>query len=236
MVDIIQLSHIQRDFEVGDQTVHALNDVCLGISSGEYISVMGPSGSGKSTLLNLIGLLDRATSGHYLLNDEDVTTLTDTEQATTRNREIGFIFQAFHLVPRLTAAENIELPLILAGVMPIERKQRVRDALDALQLGDRAHHKPEQLSGGQRQRVAIARATVTEPAVLLADEPTGNLDHKSGRDVIDVLESLNARGITLILVTHDPELGERARRQIKMRDGRIETNTLVRRDDAHTQQ
>jgi putative ABC transport system ATP-binding protein len=233
---MIELQHVHRDFQVGDQTVHALDDVNLRIAKGEYVSTMGPSGSGKSTLLNLIGLLDRATSGNYLLNNEDVTTLTDTEQASSRNRQIGFVFQAFHLVPRLTAAENIELPLILAGVAPDQRTQRVRDALDALQLGDRAHHKPDQLSGGQRQRVAIARATVTEPAVLLADEPTGNLDHKSGRDVIDVLESLNARGITLILVTHDPELGERARRQIKMRDGRIETNSLVEPDDANTKQ
>lgn len=233
---MIELQHVHRDFQVGDQTVHALDDVNLHIAKGEYVSTMGPSGSGKSTLLNLIGLLDRATSGSYLLNDEDVTTLTDTEQASTRNRRIGFVFQAFHLVPRLTAAENVELPLTLAGVAPEQRRHRVRDALDALQLSDRAHHKPDQLSGGQRQRVAIARATVTEPAVLLADEPTGNLDHKSGRDVIDVLESLNARGITLILVTHDPELGERARRQIKMRDGRIETNELVAPGDAYAQQ
>ncbi|MDH3712221.1 MAG: ABC transporter ATP-binding protein [Gammaproteobacteria bacterium] len=233
---MIDLQHIHRDFQVGDQIVHALDDVNLNIAKGEYVSTMGPSGSGKSTLLNLIGLLDRATGGNYLLNDEDVTTLTDTEQASTRNRQIGFVFQAFHLVPRLTAAENVELPLILAGVVPDQRKQRVRDALDALQLTDRAHHKPDQLSGGQRQRVAIARATVTEPTVLLADEPTGNLDHKSGRDVVDVLESLNARGITLILVTHDPELGERARRQIKMRDGRIETDTLAAHDDVHTKQ
>ena len=230
---MIDLQHVHRDFQVGDQIVHALNDVNLSIAKGEYVSTMGPSGSGKSTLLNLIGLLDRATRGQYLLNGDDVTTLTDTEQATTRNRQIGFVFQAFHLVPRLTAAENVELPLILAGVLPSRRKQRVRDALEALQLSDRAHHKPDQLSGGQRQRVAIARATVTEPAVLLADEPTGNLDHKSGRDVMDVLESLNARGITLILVTHDPELGERARRQIKMRDGQIETNTLTASNDAH---
>ena len=230
---MIDLQHVHRDFQVGDQIVHALNDVNLSIAKGEYVSTMGPSGSGKSTLLNLIGLLDRATRGQYLLNGDDVTTLTDTEQATTRNRQIGFVFQAFHLVPRLTAAENVELPLILAGVLPSRRKQRVRDALEALQLSDRAHHKPDQLSGGQRQRVAIARATVTEPAVLLADEPTGNLDHKSGRDVMDVLESLNARGITLILVTHDPELGERARRQIKMRDGQIETNTLIASNDAH---
>ncbi len=221
---MIELQHVSRDFQVGDQTVHALDDVSLKLTPGEYVSTMGPSGSGKSTLLNLIGLLDRATSGHYLLDDEDVTTFSDAQQAQTRNRRIGFVFQAFHLVPRLTAAENVELPLMLAGVAPEERRRRVAATLDSLELGDRAHHKPDQLSGGQRQRVAIARATVTEPAVLLADEPTGNLDHRSGRGVIDVLESLNARGITLIVVTHDPAVGERARRRILMRDGRIESD------------
>ncbi len=223
---MIDLQHIHRDFQVGDQIVHALDDVTLSVKAGDYVSTMGPSGSGKSTLLNLIGLLDRATRGRYRLNDEDVTTLSDAEQAETRNRRIGFVFQAFHLVPRLTARENVELPLILAGLPPEQRQGRVAASLEALQLSDRAHHKPDQLSGGQRQRVAIARATVTEPAVLLADEPTGNLDQKSGRDVIDVLESLNARGITLIVVTHDPELGERARRRVLMRDGRIESDMV----------
>jgi len=223
---MIKLQHIRRDFKVGDQFVHALDDINLEITTGEYVSIMGPSGSGKSTLLNLIGLLDRPTAGRYLLNEEDVTTLSDIEQATTRNQHIGFVFQAFHLVPRLTAAENVELPLMLAGTPSEERKQRVAQTLAALHLTDRAHHKPDQLSGGQRQRVAIARATVTEPQVLLADEPTGNLDHKSGRDVINVLESLNQRGITLLVVTHDLEVGERARRQLKMRDGRIVSNQL----------
>jgi len=223
---MINLQHIHRDFQVGDQVVHALDDVNLEIAAGEYVSIMGPSGSGKSTLLNLIGLLDRPSDGHYLLNNEDVTTLSDKEQAQTRNRQIGFVFQAFHLVPRLTAAENVELPLMLAGVPPEERKPRVVHTLEALGLTDRAHHKPDQLSGGQRQRVAIARATVTEPKVLLADEPTGNLDHKSGDDVINVLESLNSKGITLLVVTHDLELGERAHRQLKMRDGCIVSNQL----------
>jgi len=207
--------------------VHALDDIDLHIAAGEYVSIMGPSGSGKSTLLNLIGLLDRASSGRYLLDGEDVTTLSDIEQAATRNRRIGFVFQAFHLVPRLTAAENVELPLVLAA-MPVEqRKPLVARTLESLGLSDRAHHKPEQLSGGQRQRVAIARATVTEPAVLLADEPTGNLDHKSGDDVINILESLNKRGITLIVVTHDPEIGGRARRRLEMRDGQIEADSAA---------
>ena len=203
---MIELTQIHRDFQVGDQQVHALDDVSLTIASGEYVSIMGPSGSGKSTLLNLLGLLDRPSSGSYSLNGQDVTVLSDIEQARVRNREIGFVFQMFHLVPRLTAAENVELPLILAGMPPHERRTRVVQALGDLGLSDRSHHKPDQLSGGQRQRVAIARATVTEPRVLLADEPTGNLDHNSGMDVIRILESLNARGITLIMVTHDHEI------------------------------
>ncbi len=222
---MIELQHIRRDFLVGDQTVHALDDINLCIDRAEYVSIMGPSGSGKSTLLNLVGLLDRATSGQYLLDGDDVTTLSDVQQAQTRNRRIGFVFQAFHLVPRLTAAENVELPLVLAAVPVDQRKARVAAALQTLNLTDRAHHKPDQLSGGQRQRIAIARATITEPAVLLADEPTGNLDHKSGGDVIDTLEALNRRGITLIVVTHDAELGARAHRRVLMRDGRVEADT-----------
>jgi putative ABC transport system ATP-binding protein len=218
---MIRLEQIGRDFRVGDQTVHALNDISLQIDAGEYVSIMGPSGSGKSTLLNLLGLLDQASSGRYFLDGRDVTGLSDEEQAHTRNSQIGFVFQAFHLVPRLNAAENVELPLLLAGVAVEERRARVDRVLEALELVDRAHHKPDQLSGGQRQRVAIARATVTEPSVLLADEPTGNLDQHSGLAVIDTLEALNARDITLIVVTHDASIGRRAWRQIKMVDGRI---------------
>ncbi len=224
---MIELKQIHRDFQVGDQQVHALDDVSLTIASGEYVSIMGPSGSGKSTLLNLLGLLDRPSSGSYSLNGQDVTSLTDIEQALVRNREIGFVFQMFHLVPRLTAAENVELPLILAGMPPQERRARVSQALEDLGLSDRSHHKPDQLSGGQRQRVAIARATVTEPRVLLADEPTGNLDHNSGMDVIRILERLNASGITLIMVTHDHEMGQRARRQLRMMDGRMFSDRLT---------
>jgi putative ABC transport system ATP-binding protein len=206
--------------------LHALDDINLTIESGEYVSIMGPSGSGKSTLLNMLGLLDRPSSGIYRLNGEDVTLLSDIEQAQVRNREIGFVFQMFHLVPRLTAAENVELPLILAGMPPEERKARVSGVLEDLGMTDRSHHKPDQLSGGQRQRVAIARATVTEPKVLLADEPTGNLDHKSGTDVIRILEQLNERGITLIMVTHDSEMGQRAKRQLHMIDGRLHSDVL----------
>lgn len=225
---MIELVNIHRNFQVGDQTVHALDDVTLNIDAGEYVSIMGPSGSGKSTLLNLLGLLDQPSSGTYRLNGQDVTSLGNLRQAQVRNREIGFVFQMFHLVPRLTAAENVELPLLLAGLEPEQRRPRVARALDELHLTDRSHHKPEQLSGGQRQRVAIARATVTKPNVLLADEPTGNLDHKSGQDVIHILEELNDRGITLVVVTHDPEIGRRAQRQLHMMDGRLVDGQVVK--------
>ncbi|MCW9025276.1 MAG: ABC transporter ATP-binding protein [Gammaproteobacteria bacterium] len=221
---MIELKDIHRNFQVGDQQVHALDDINLNIKAGEYVSIMGPSGSGKSTLLNLIGLLDQANTGQYLLNQQDVTGLNDEEQAATRNQTIGFVFQAFHLVPRLTAFENIELPLLLAGIDPEIRKPRVEKALLDLDLTDRSHHTPDQLSGGQRQRVAIARATINEPRVLLADEPTGNLDLKSGQDVITILEQLNANGITLIVVTHDMNIGQRAKRRLHMVDGRIESD------------
>jgi len=218
---MIELTDINRHFRVGDQLVKALDGIDLQIGAGEYLSIMGASGSGKSTLLNLIGLLDKPTSGRYLLNGQDVTSLSDVEQANVRNHDIGFVFQMFHLVPRLTAAENIELPLILAGVPPQERHPRVERALEGLGIANRGHHKPEQLSGGQRQRVAIARATITKPRVLLADEPTGNLDHESGGDVIRILEGLVDQGITLIMVTHDAEMGGRASRQLQMFDGRV---------------
>lgn len=218
---MIRLSHIDRIFKVGEEEVYALKDVSLELSSGEYISVMGPSGSGKSTLLNILGLLDRPTTGTYEFEKDRITSLSDDDQALVRRNKIGFVFQFFHLIPRLTAAENVELPLILAGMDPGERKPRVTEALDVLGLKDRARHRPDQLSGGQRQRVAIARATIMRPSLILADEPTGNLDRHSGSDVIEILENLNKTGITLIIVTHDPALGERARRSIVMTDGSI---------------
>jgi len=218
---VISLSGIDRVFTVGDERVYGLREVNLTIASGEYVAVMGPSGSGKSTLLNIIGLLDRPDRGEYLLEGENMTSLTDRQQASLRRHKIGFIFQFFHLVPRMTAAENIELPMILAGVEPKIRRQRVARAVETFGLTDRLHHRPDQLSGGQRQRVAIARATIMEPHILLADEPTGNLDRGSGNEVIEILEEINDRDITLIMVTHDPELGKRARRQIRMMDGRI---------------
>ena len=218
---MIKLDHIFRTFKVGDELVHGLDDVCIDIKIGEYISIMGPSGSGKSTLLNAIGLLDQLDDGQYFLDGSDVTKLTELEQARVRREKIGFVFQTFHLIPRLTAAENIALPLTLAGVGHDERDQRVDEALKSLSLSDRSRHRPDQLSGGQRQRVAIARAVVTKPVVLLADEPTGNLDHASGFEVINILEELNQQGITLLLVTHDIELGERAHRIVHMMDGKV---------------
>lgn len=221
---MIQLENIQRIFQVGDQQVHALRDINLQVAAGEYISIMGPSGSGKSTLLNLLGLLDRPTEGRYLLEGQDVTVLTDEQQARTRREKIGFVFQFFHLVPRLTAAQNIALPMVLAGMPEKERQGKVQKVMEAMGIADRAEHHPDQLSGGQRQRVAIARATVIGPAMILADEPTGNLDRASGIEVIKILEQLNAEGLTLLVVTHDEELGKRAHRCIHMIDGAIESD------------
>ena len=207
---MIELSQVSRIFTVGDQQVAALRGIDLHIAAGDYVSVMGPSGSGKSTLLNLIGLLDRPTSGTYTLDGGNVTALNDMQQAHVRSEKIGFVFQAFHLVPRLTAAMNIELPMILAGVPVPERKARVEKLLENYGLKDRADHRPDQLSGGQRQRVAIARATSMHPAVLLADEPTGNLDQTTGKEVLNLLEQLVEQGVTLIMVTHDPHAAEKA--------------------------
>ena len=218
---MIELRNISRSFQVGDQPVHALRAIDLDFADGEYAAIMGPSGSGKSTLLHILGLLDRPDQGQYRLDGLETTTLGEEGRTRLRRERIGFVFQSFHLIPRLTAAENIELPLVLSGLDPAERRARVARILAAVGLADRAHHKPDQLSGGQRQRVAIARATVTEPGLILADEPTGNLDRASSREVIDTLEALNARGLTLLVVTHDAELGARARRRIRMDDGAI---------------
>jgi putative ABC transport system ATP-binding protein len=222
---LIELAGVERVFELGDSKVHALSRLDLSIAAGEYVAIMGPSGSGKSTLLNLLGLLDRPDAGVYRLEERDVTMLSPDEQAAVRSRRIGFVFQSFHLVPRLTAAENIALPMILAGIPAAERTTRVQQALKDFGLDQRSDHRPDQLSGGQRQRVAIARATIMQPAVLLADEPTGNLDRATGDDVIHLLEALNANGVTLIIVTHDPKLGSRARRQLMMEDGLLKQDT-----------
>ena len=218
---MIRLREITRVYTVGEQAVRALDGISLHITAGEYVSIMGPSGSGKSTLLHILGLLDRPTRGQYFLDGEDILSLDEATQARTRREKIGFVFQFFHLIPRLTAAENIALPLMLAGVPATERKTRVARLLEETALADRARHRPDQLSGGQQQRVAIARAMVMSPSVLLADEPTGNLDRHSGEEIIHLLERLNASGLTLIVVTHDPTIGRRARRQIQMVDGRV---------------
>ncbi|HTN94149.1 MAG TPA: ABC transporter ATP-binding protein [Gallionella sp.] len=222
---MIRLQKVSRNFIVGDQQVAALRGIDLDIAAGDYVSIMGPSGSGKSTLLNLIGLLDRPSSGTYLLDGGDVTALNDVQQAKVRSEKIGFVFQSFHLVPRLTAAMNIELPLILAGIPVAERKQRVAVLLKNYGLTDRADHRPDQLSGGQRQRVAIARATSMHPAVLLADEPTGNLDQTTGKEVMNLLEQMVAKRVALIVVTHDPVIGGRAMRQLHMVDGQFTRET-----------
>ena len=215
----IELENITRTFQLGETTVQALASVSVSIEAGEYVAIMGPSGSGKSTMLNLLGLLDRPDRGHYRLEGRDVTTLSSDELAAVRRQRIGFVFQSFHLVPRLTAAENVALPLVLAGMPPEARQRRVNDALDKVGLLQRAGHRPDELSGGQRQRIAIARAVIMRPAMLLADEPTGNLDRHTGKEVTELLEALNATGTTLIVVTHDPGMGHRARRRLMMVDG-----------------
>ena len=215
---MIELDHVSRAFQVGDQWVRALREVSLNIPAGEFVSIMGPSGSGKSTLLNLLGLLDRPDGGVYRLEGEAVSGLDDAAAARVRREKIGFVFQFFHLVPRLNAAANVALPMLLAGVAPAERRERVARLLADVGLSARAEHLPAQLSGGQLQRVAIARAMSMNPSLLLADEPTGNLDRATGREVLALLEELNRRGTTLIVVTHDQEIGARAGRRIVMED------------------
>jgi len=218
---MIRLTGIERTFIVGDEMVRALRGVSLKIEHGEYLSIMGPSGSGKSTLLNVIGLLDRPNAGTYELDGRDVTGLRDDQLARVRSEKMGFVFQFFHLVPRLTAEQNIELPMVLAGIEPAERRKRLDRLLADYGLQDRAKHRPDQLSGGQCQRVAIARAMSMGPTVILADEPTGNLDRRTGQEVMAVLERLHHDGGTVVLVTHDPEIGSRPHRKLHMIDGEI---------------
>ena len=232
MTKQITLSHVNKTYVVGENPLHVLNDINLSIKEGEYISIMGPSGSGKSTLLNMIGLLDRIDSGSLVLENTETTALTEEQRAKLRRNSLGFIFQNFQLISRLTALENAELPLVLAGIDTSKRTEIVTKLFESLGLADRLQHLPKQLSGGQLQRVAIARAMVMSPKILLADEPTGNLDQKSGKDVVAVLEQLNLQGITLIMVTHDHELGARANRQLKMVDGVIvsDSGTSIEKD------
>jgi len=218
---VIELSRISRDYDVGGRPVHALRHLDLSIARGDYVSIMGPSGSGKSTLLNIIGCLDRPTAGSYVLDGREVAHLGEAELTLVRRHKIGFIFQSFHLVPRLTAAGNVELPMVFAGVNGAERAERAARALDAVGLSPRADHRPEQLSGGERQRVAIARSIVMGPSILLADEPTGNLDSVSGGEIVHLIETMNSDGLTLLVVTHDPTIGNRARRQVRLADGAV---------------
>ena len=218
---MIHLENLCRHFEVGNQIVRALDEVDLEINKNEYVSIMGVSGSGKSTLLNILGLLDTPTSGSYVLSDVSTSKMNDDEMAHIRSTKIGFIFQSFHLIPRLTAAENVEMPMVLSGLNSKERKKKVDNALARVSLTDRSDHRPEQLSGGQRQRVAIARSIVMEPDVLLADEPTGNLDSTSSKEIIKLIEELNKGGLTLIVVTHDTDIGSRSERLIELLDGKI---------------
>ena len=226
MSDLIRLDAVSRRFTLGGTEVAALDRVSLRVAEGEYLAVMGPSGSGKSTLLNVLGLLDRPDEGQYWLGGQDIATLSEPALAQLRGHRIGFVFQSFHLIPRLTARENVELPLMLCGVLPAERHRRSQRLLEELGLENRADHRPAELSGGQRQRVAIARAMAMAPRLILADEPTGNLDSRSGEEVITLLEGLNReQGITLVVVTHDPRLGERAGRRILMNDGRISSDS-----------
>jgi putative ABC transport system ATP-binding protein len=218
---MMQLREICREYVVGGETVHALDHVDLDVERGEYVSIMGPSGSGKSTLLNVLGLLDRPSSGTYMLEGEDVSTLDDDALALHRQKQIGFIFQFFHLIPRMTALENVELPLVLAGAAPRARRERAAAILESVGLKARLGHRPDQLSGGERQRVAIGRAMIMQPRFLLADEPTGNLDSKSGAEIMHILEELNRDGIALLIVTHDPLIGDRAQRHLTLRDGKV---------------
>jgi len=218
---VIQLSGVERTFMVGGRPVHALRNVNLKIESGEYVSIMGASGSGKSTLLNLLGCLDRPTAGSYTFAGDETALMEEKELSRLRRHQIGFVFQFFHLVPRLTAAANVELPMVFAGIPSHERGQRVNQVLEVVGLTPRASHRPDQLSGGEQQRVAIARAVVMNPALLLADEPTGNLDSTSGREIVSLIERMNEKGLTLVVVTHDPGIGGRARRRIRLSDGLI---------------
>ncbi|MEV6305300.1 ABC transporter ATP-binding protein [Actinoplanes sp. NPDC051861] len=228
---VIQVTDLTKIYGTGEATVHALRGVSMTVERGDYVAIMGSSGSGKSTLMNILGALDIPTAGSYHLDGVDVSRLSDAQLALARNRLIGFIFQAFNLIPRTTAVANVELPLAYAGVKPKERRRRAMEALDVVGLADRAGHEPNQLSGGQQQRVAVARALVTEPALLLADEPTGNLDSKSTEDVLQVFDNLSASGRSIVIITHEDEVGARAKRLVRLVDGAIVTD--VRQKPVH---
>jgi len=222
MDPIISIKNLKKTYIMGAEKVHALKSVTLDIQKNEYVALMGPSGSGKSTLMNLLGCLDTPTAGEYVLNNENVSTLDDGELAEVRNKEIGFVFQTFNLLPRLSSLENVALPLVYAGVSKTDRLDKAEDTLTKVGLGDRVEHKPNELSGGQRQRVAIARALVNDPAIILADEPTGNLDTKTSIEIMEIFEKLHEAGNTIIVVTHEPDIAAHAHRIIRLRDGLIE--------------
>ena len=223
---IIKASGLGKTYQMGEETIKALDSVDLEVRRGEYVAFMGPSGSGKSTLMNLVGALDTPSRGEYILNGQDVSRMSESDLASVRNKEIGFVFQTFNLLPRYSAIENVALPLVYAGLSRAERLKRARSSLESVGLGNRATHRPNELSGGQRQRVAIARALVNNPSIILADEPTGNLDSKTSHDIMALFRELNERGNTIIMVTHEEDIAAYARRIIRLRDGRVESDTV----------
>lgn len=226
MSKIIETAEISRKYVMGSETIHALRSVSIKIEKGEYVAFMGPSGSGKSTLMNIIGCLDTPSAGTYVLNNNDVSDLTENELAEIRNKEIGFVFQTFNLLPRATALENVALPLVYAGLSKGDREEKALAALEGVGLGDRAKHKPNELSGGQRQRVAIARALVNDPSIILADEPTGNLDSKTSYEIMDLFNELHEKGNTIIMVTHEEDIAEYSHRIVRLRDGVVEKDDI----------
>lgn len=229
MKELISIQNLKKTYKIGDEIIEALKDVSLTIHKNEYVALMGPSGSGKSTLMNMLGCLDSPTSGNYVLNNLSVAKMTDNELAEVRNKEIGFVFQTFNLLPRATTLDNVALPLVYAGFNKTDREKRAKEVLESVGLGNRMNHKPNELSGGQRQRVAIARALVNDPAIILADEPTGNLDSKTSVEIMGLFEEIHKKGNTIILVTHEEDIALHAHRIVRLKDGLVESDTLNRK-------